>query len=77
MEAFISIADNELEETLDDAYFIQLHDLCEKRKLDVARSKKMKLGQNELNLSLPAAFFTKKSPSGSSEFEEEKKLNSN
>jgi hypothetical protein len=58
LETLINITD-ELEENLDDSYFIELHELCEKRKLDTARGRKLKasstgLSGGELSASLPA-----------------------
>jgi len=57
LETLINITD-ELEENLDDSYFIELHELCEKRKLDTARGRKLKasstgLSGGELSASLP------------------------
>jgi len=52
LETLINITD-EIEENLDDSYFIELHELCEKKKLDVARGKKLKATKNSKSENIP------------------------
>lgn len=71
LETLISITD-ELEENLDDSYFIELHKFCEKRKFDVVKPKKNKTSNinnrsSDLNLSLPASVLSDSLNNGSND----------